>query len=465
MKLLIGLLILLTWSFVLHAQSDSVLSEEQYLQIVRQFHPVIKLANINIDKSKANQQFAKGAFDPMISNELAGKRFANIDYYNYVNPNVSIPTWYGVDFSAGYENLAGTKYDPTATLGGSSYIGFTVPLLKNLLIDKRRATVQKAKLYNTMANTDKQIVVNDLLQDAVHAYWDWINAYETYKILDNNYNTSKNRFEFIKKSYTFGERPAIDTVESLTQLQSFEILKNESWMYFQNKGLELSNYLWKENNLPYQLPQFIVPNKGWESNIGMKIKPLMLEDLITTALANHPELSIYKSKMSVLGIEKKLAYQDLLPKLDFKYNHLGKNLNAINPSGLLFQNNYQSGLKFEMPLFFNQGRANYKIAKLNIQENQTLLEQKRLNIEVKVKKIFNEYNTYLQQVALQEKLLNNFERMLKAEETLFANGESSMFLINSRELKVLETARKVIDLKTKLYKSYYSLQWGTGILQ
>jgi outer membrane protein TolC len=465
MKLLSSLLILLTWSFVLHAQSDSVLSEEQYLQIVRQFHPVIKLANINIDKSKANQQFAKGTFDPMVSNELTGKRFANIDYYNYVNPNVSIPTWYGVDFSAGYENLAGTKYDPTETLGGSSYIGLTVPLLKNLLMDKRRATVQKAKFYNAMATIDKQIVINDIMQDAVHSYWDWVNAYVSFKILDNNYYTSKNRFEFIKKSYIFGERPAIDTIESLTQLQSFEILKNESWMYFQNKGLELSNFLWKDDNTPYQLPLFIVPDKTWELSINKKTAPFVLEELLQTALANHPELNIYKSKMSVLGIEKKLAYQDLLPKLDFKYNHLGKNLNAINPTGILFQNNYQSGLKLEMPLFFNQGRANYKIVKLSILENQTLLDQKRLSIELKVKKVFNEYTTYGQQVKLQEQLLANFQRMLKAEETLFANGESSMFLINSRELKVLETARKVVDLKTKLYKSYYTLQWGAGILQ
>jgi outer membrane protein TolC len=62
-------------------------------------------------------------------------------------------------------------------------------------------------------------------------------------------------------------------------------------------------------------------------------------------------------------------------------------------------------------------------------------------------------------------MLTNFEKLLKAEETLFRNGESSLFLINSRENKVLETERKLIELKAKYYKTIYALQWSTGLLK
>jgi hypothetical protein len=55
--------------------------------------------------------------------------------------------------------------------------------------------------------------------------------------------------------------------------------------------------------------------------------------------------------------------------------------------------------------------------------------------------------------------------MLKAEETLFENGESSLFLINSRENKVLEAEKKLIDLKTKCIKTIYALQWSSGLLK
>jgi outer membrane protein TolC len=54
--------------------------------------------------------------------------------------------------------------------------------------------------------------------------------------------------------------------------------------------------------------------------------------------------------------------------------------------------------------------------------------------------------------------------MLKAEESRFNNGESSMFLINSRETKALEALEKLIDLKTKYFKTIYALQWSAGLL-
>ena len=41
-----------------------------------------------------------------------------------------------------------------------------------------------------------------------------------------------------------------------------------------------------------------------------------------------------------------------------------------------------------------------------------------------------------------ESLIENYKRLLKAEEIKFSNGESSLFLINSRENKLLETQEK-----------------------
>jgi outer membrane protein TolC len=466
MKRITVTLFFMLWVVLNFAQSDgNELIELAYLQIVSKYHPVIKLSDINIDKSATDIQFAKGTLDPMISNSINDKSFANTNYYQNISPSISIPTWYGVEFIAGYESLGGSKVDPTETFGGSSFLGASVPLAKNLLFDKRRAMIQKSKVYNQMAKTERQIVVNDILQEAIHAYWDWVKAYVDYQIILRNFNASKSRFEFVKKSHVNGERPVIDTVEALTQLQSFELLKNEGLMYFQNKGIELSAYLWKDDNVPYQLPLNTFPGNNWEENINSRLVKLSLDELLNTANVSHPYLNLYAQKIDILKIEKKARFQDLLPKLDFKYNHLAKNLDLFSTSGLFFQNNFKYGLKFEMPLFFNQGRANYKKAKLDIQEMELTRVQKMQDISIKVRKHYNEYQTYFEQVSLQNNMLNNFNRMLQAEETLFSNGESSLFLVNSRELKVLETERKLIELKTKLYKSSYTLQWSAGLLK
>jgi hypothetical protein len=54
--------------------------------------------------------------------------------------------------------------------------------------------------------------------------------------------------------------------------------------------------------------------------------------------------------------------------------------------------------------------------------------------------------------------------LVKAEESKFEQGESSLFLINSRETKAMESAEKLIDLKAYLFKSVYGLQASAGVL-
>jgi outer membrane protein TolC len=47
--------------------------------------------------------------------------------------------------------------------------------------------------------------------------------YEILKLQKENVELNKKRFELIKKTFSYGERAAIDTVEAESQLQSFQI--------------------------------------------------------------------------------------------------------------------------------------------------------------------------------------------------------------------------------------------------
>jgi outer membrane protein TolC len=62
-------------------------------------------------------------------------------------------------------------------------------------------------------------------------------------------------------------------------------------------------------------------------------------------------------------------------------------------------------------------------------------------------------------------MYENYQLLVKAEETRLLNGESSLFLVNSRENKALEALEKLIDLKTKYFKTIYALQWSAGELK
>jgi hypothetical protein len=54
---------------------------------------------------------------------------------------------------------------------------------------------------------------------------------------------------------------------------------------------------------------------------------------------------------------------------------------------------------------------------------------------VKLKSYYNEYQTLKMQIELQSKMYENYQLLVKAEESRLMNGESSLFLVNSRENK------------------------------
>ena len=82
-----------------------------------------------------------------------------------------------------------------------------------------------------------------------------------------------------------------------------------------------------------------------------------------------------------------------------------------------------------------------------------------------MKTYFNEFIGLQNQLKIQKENFKNYSLLLKAEETKLKNGESSLFLINSRETKAQEANQKLIDLQTKYYQSIYKLQWSAGLLR
>ena len=445
--------------------SLKTLSAKQVMEIVKQFHPVAKQADIFIEKAKADVTIAKGLFDPVFKNESAQKTFDGIDYYYYNRPELSIPTWFGVEVSAGLEFLSGNRTDPMDTKGETSYFGISVPLAKNLLMDKRRAALQTAKIFREASNVEKRNLLNNLLMDVMKTYWSWVQQYQVYKIITDAVKVNEKRVELVNMAFRLGDRPAIDTTEALTQLQNFELLKSQAWLDFQNTGLELSVYLWTVNVEPYNLPVNVIPNEDLQlSSIAAASIP-ELNSLLDAARKNHPELVIYNYKLDVLGVEKKLKFQELLPTVNFRYNQLGKGYDVLKTAtGPLFENNYQYGLSFGIPLRLSQGRGQYRKAKLKITETQLQQNQKQWQIENKVKSYYNELITLKSQVALQEKAYNNFMLLQRGEEIRFQAGESSLFLINARENKTLEALQKLQELKTKYFKTENTLQWAAGLL-
>lgn len=439
-----------------------VLSKDAFLSVLRAYHPVLKQADLQVRRAGANVLQARGAFDPRLEAGLDRKTFDGKLYYSYFNPQLTIPTWYGIDIKAGTEEIIGDRVTSEATLGRTSYIGVKVPA-NNLFFDSRRATLKQAQALRQVSEAERALVLNDLLFDAISAYWNWVREYLLYQTISETVKVNEERMRFVVTEFEQGNRAAIDTTEALTQLQGFYLQQNNAWLSFRNAGLELSNYLWREANQPFQWSEYITPPKTALAEVS---EIPVLEQLIRDAADKHPKLLATRLKGDVLETEQRLKAQYLAPKLSLNANLLNKGYSVPEQISVpLLENNYKLGVEFSVPLFLRDARGAYQSTRLKRQEN--MLEQDRLSLQIqnKVTAYYNEVIQLRQQLDMYEQALENNRRLFLGERLRFEVGESTLFVLNARENKVLETMQKLTELRAKWQKSYAALLWAAGVLE
>ncbi len=439
------------------------LSEFEFISILSKFHPVIKQSELGIEIAKSKLLSSRGAFDPVFNYTLDRKTFDGKNYFTHINPELRIPTWYGIEIKGGIEDNSGIYSNPELTSGVSSYLGIKLPLAKNLLIDERRAVLAQAKLFVSLSKIDKDILINDLFYNAIASYWNWVMEYNSLKVLDSVVAINEQRLRFITLSWKQGDNPAIDTVESRAQLQNFIIQQQETYYRFKAAGFKLSNYLWFDNSTPFEMNDLVIPVERLKQIVLKNNEIQPLSELIVLASSSHPKLKQYQNKLQILEIDRKLNFQSMLPTLDLKANLLNDEYFVWKgASSQLFENNYKFGLDINIPLRFSEGRGNYKAIQFKIQETEFGLIQERLELINKLKTVYQQIMTLQKQMELANSNLENYTRLFKAEETRFSIGESSLFLMNIRENKMLESWFKLIEIQTKYLQSRAGLIWVTG---
>lgn len=442
---------------------EKFLSIDNTLDIVRKFHPVVKQSFLQNEISKNGLVASRGVFDPTIQITNEEKTFDNKLYYKYTNTELKIPLWYGIDIKAGTENNIGDKIDPSLTKDNSAFVGISMDPFRGIIVDKRKNFVKQAKNIVELTRNEQLLVINDLLLDAATAYWNWVNAHYVNSVLTKTVKNNKERYEVIKQSFISGDRAPVDTTEALAQLQSFEIMQTQSEVELQKARLELSNYFWKEDGSPYELAESILPTNSFSVAQIATTEIGKLDELIEQALISHPKIKMLNNKSTILDIEKRLKTVELFPSLKLNYNALDNNLNSINWN-VNTTNNFKYGVSLSMPLFQRQARGELAKTKNKIEELNWDKKYIGYEIENKVKSTFAEFHAYKQQIKTNELVLNANKLLLDTENIKFQMGESSLFLINTRELKFIETELKQVTLKVKFYNSIYKNLWSLGSL-
>ena len=104
------LLMLLLISLNISGQTDSTikLSFTNFLQLVKQNHPLVKQANLITKTADAITLSARGNFDPKLEFEFLSKNYKDQEYYSILNGSVKFPSILPVDPVIGVEKNSGS---------------------------------------------------------------------------------------------------------------------------------------------------------------------------------------------------------------------------------------------------------------------------------------------------------------------------------------------------------------------
>lgn len=428
----------------------TVLGFREYMGYVVAYHPLVKQAGLVLDEGTAKLIKARGGFDPKLELDLDRKEFKGTEYWDRLDAAFKVPTWYGLSFQAKYKQWEGAFINPDETLPdeGLFEVGVSVSLADGLWINERMATLKQARFFRDQARFDQQIAVNDVIAEAAKAYFEWIQAYNELAIFQNFERNAQVRFDGIKRRAERGDLAAIDTVEAKIAVQNRILGRQQATLNFRQKTLELSNFVWIDD-VPVEIADGIRPEAEPDFSVDA-ILSLNNMDSLELQLENHPKLQSLSLKVKGLRVEKNLKVNQLLPTLDLEYNFLTTRPDQVSTYET---EQYTGGLKFSTPLFLRKERGNLRLAKIKLQDAEWELENQRWVLSNKIDAVYAELGNLGEQRDVAGDVRLNYQRLLSAEERKFEFGESSLFLINSREQKLIDAELKLNEVNTKWLKS------------
>jgi hypothetical protein len=458
MRRLVNSLFALVFMVACFAQRVDTLAvnEASFLKQVYQFAPSVLNSGLQVDIQNQEWLAAKAVFEPKLGGTYAAKNYGDKLYYSKLDAGVKVKTPLGVKVTGGYTQNEGVFLNPEGTvpLQGIAYAGIEIPLGAGLFTDEDRTYIKQQRIENNAAGLVNQLEINDHLLSSGVAYWHWYESIMLLKLSQEAIEQAKNRWQYVILQNKIGEAADIDTLEAFINYQNRQAFLLESTIKWEKYRNYILNFLWK----PELQQKLVAPlvDIDYEAQFPDSFQQRQITQ-------THPYVQLLVMDSMINQTNLMLAKEYYKPQVDlaFKLQEDGGSIGNFNYNPT--QNNYV-GLNVYMPIFLRKQRAKSEQAVI---KNEVIGNKKK---EALVK-LENAQRTYYQNTInlkqsldLLEVTNDNYKRMLDAEQAKFNAGESSLFIVNNRELKWIESREKYIKTYSDYRKSILDYYHSLGIL-
>jgi len=432
--------------------ATSALTLHEVLDSVRQQYPPMLAALIERDVAAGRLQSARGTFDFQFFSRLFD---APSGYYQSTTVDTGFEQFtglWGSTLFGGYRVTTGgllPDYEKSRTQGsGEPRIGFRLPLLRDGSIDRRRATLIKARLDKELADPVIHRQQIDFIRAATAGYYGWLAAGERLRLSEALLRVARERMDTLKTQSESGLVARIVLTDNRRLIVSRELAMVQARRRFEAAGLALSLFYrdGQENptvatrdRLPPSLPIPVGPEAS------------LLQQDLQRSLTVRPELKRLSLTQEKLAVDQRLARNQLLPNLD-----AGVSANRDYGDRRYkdqTETEVQVGVELRVPL--QRREAKGRVAEIESQLEQITHEQRfaRDRIQTEVRDSFSAWSAAHEQT-LQARL--NVElavELQEAETERFMRGATDLLALQLREQAAFDAQVSAVDIDADCFRA------------
>lgn len=441
-------------------QSRIALSLGEVLEAATRAFPGLLAAQTRQSAAEGERLAAEGGFDTSLKTQT---RWSLIGLYENRNYDVSLeqPTGlWGTTFFGGwrrgtgdypvYEGKSATASD------GEARLGLNIPLWRNGPIDRRRATLAQAELGETIAAHDVDLALIELRRIVSHRYWDWVLAGQRLRIAQSLLEVAESRDAGLRERVAAGDLPEFEVLDNQRAILERRERVVASQRLQEQAAIQLSLYYRGADGEPRmpdagRLPGDIPPSPA--------AKPTQFESALALARTGRPELKRLELQRRQSETELELQRNQQAPGVDLTIQgaqDFGTGNSKLNREELY------AGVTLDIPLQRRVATGRAQAAAANLQRivHETRLAEDRIANEVR--DALSALTASRQRLELARQQEMAARKLEEGERTRFDLGDSTLLVVNLREIAHGDAALLKADAATNLHKAQADFRAALG---
>lgn len=422
--------------------------------------------------------------------------------------------WQGASFGLDFENNRQTTNSPFAALtpyfNSRLVLTYNQPLWRNRLIDRERNDLRVRRKNLEISDLDFRVRVIDVVVRVEQAYWDLVAAREDVAVTRESVGLAEEQYSRNQRMIASGSLAPVELSASKAELER----RRDTYFAALGTVTEIENNL--KSLLAPDRKSSIWPNQFIpldRKSPAAASAPPDLAKAVDDAIAQRPELKQMVLRQQANDYDQQFAADQTKPQVNLVANYINAglagsistapnpfaasqqalvdrlNLLSVNaglqpvpsssfgslPSSVLggygtalgsvFGGNYQTAtVGVSVDLTFRNRSAQSLAAQSSIAGKRLKLEQSRMEqaVEAQVRNALQAIQTARQRISAAEASEEAAQEKLDSETRLFQAGESTNFLVLTRQNEYLDARRRTVVARLESNRAVARLQQALG---